>query len=288
MKAPNTSYCKPTAPQVNINLELSQFNAVSQVRKRIATLEQAGLTDEDYQLLLQERLVPRPLEINKHKQLNIVECVWFAMIEELSACNYSSEIIRHFMLCLFADVVEETNKHTAVEEDAFGTLAVTSYSNASSTFLELLVAAALTQQEELVLQFTRDGKIGFLAQVPSSGSYVLQEQAVLSFSVYNILKSLIGTANIPNANSQPALISQGEKQVLELARGKGWEKIVVKKVANKQHTKWLLATSKYIVLSKQEFNAFSKTVPNHNKLNNVEYGEKTVKFEYIEHSRLKV
>jgi hypothetical protein len=288
MKILNKSFSNSMTPQINFNLKLSQKDVVLQTRKRIVTLEQAGLTDQDYQLLLQDRLVPRPLEVNKHKQLNIVECVWFAMIKELRDCNYSPEIIWHFMLCLFADIVDETDKHTVIEEETSDVFVVTSYSNTPSTLLELLVVAALAQQEDLVLQFTRDGKIGFLAHAPRSESYALYDQTLLSFSVYSILKNLVGAANIPNTNSQPEFISSKEKQVLELARTKDWEKIEIKQVANKSHTNWLLATSKYIVLSNQEFSAFTKTVPNHNRLNNIEFGPKMVKFEYEERLILKV
>ncbi|WP_299818119.1 hypothetical protein [uncultured Pontibacter sp.] len=286
MKAPDASYFKPATPLINHNLKLSQKDAVSQVRKRIATLEQAGLADDTYQQLLRERLVPRPLEVKKHKHFNITECVWFVMLKELKSCNYAPEVLWSFMLRLFADIVEEADALISTEEETGNP--ILSYPNASSTFLELLVAAALVQQKDLVIQFTRDGDIGFLAQVPSSENYALHDQAVISFSVYSILKCIAGPMSLPEIKTQTTLTSPEEKQVLELARAKEWEKIEIKQVTDKQHTNWLLATSKYLVLTKQEFHLFSNKMPSHNRLNNVEYGPKTVKFEYEERLRLKV
>src|SRR4051812_23564759 len=88
----------------NLNLKSNLKYSSKNHLKRCIPLQQAGLSFEEYQLLVKDNILPSIGSYTKDQCLLLSETVWLAMIRELESCNFSRSVIQGFARTLMMEV----------------------------------------------------------------------------------------------------------------------------------------------------------------------------------------
>lgn len=216
----------------NLNLKTNLKYSQKAHLKRCISLEHTGLSFQEYELLVQDNLLPPAGNYSVDQRLLLSEVIWLKMMRELEACNFSREVIRKFARILMMEVAmkrpEKGQDFILTPDDAFSSWETSNGSTMNFLLLDIQIIALLLDKKDTLFQFTREGQLCYNHHLPHLESTPLKGPAV-TISLHQLLASLAGQANVPALDSVITQLSTVEAQVINALREPTTPELIIKK-----------------------------------------------------------